>query len=248
MNTPTVAPLRLILRNEYGRPNLTPSLITSLLERLQSAPEAVLITIEGGGDSFCEGLDLELLAEGSDDSCRETVSRYGELLAALDQEPRPVIVLVNGPALGGGVGLAAVADLVLATEESRFALPEVLLGLIPAMVFPVLARRVGLQRARLLALSGRTLSAEEALQWGLVDELASDLGASLSRYYRRLARMDRDATRTMKVLANKHFSLSDHYRTDALASFTDLLASHSTRSRLRRVVEGEPAWPEDTTS
>ncbi len=87
-----------------------------------------------------------------------------------------VIAAVDGAAAGGGVGLVAAADLALATARATFGLPEVTLGLLPAMVFPVLLERLTPQRARMLALSP-AVSAEEALALGLVDRVVADAGA-----------------------------------------------------------------------
>src|SRR5438477_5999325 len=85
------------------------------------------------------------------------------------------LAVVDEQALGGGVGLAAVCDYVLATERATFGLPELLLGLVPATIFPILLERMPPQRARRLALLGHTQNAAQASASGLVDEVvASD--------------------------------------------------------------------------
>jgi enoyl-CoA hydratase/carnithine racemase len=243
--------LRLRLPDVAGRIRLTSELIDCLSRSLTSECEARLITIEGVPGSFCEGLDLEALAlqhEGSAHSLSPdgVLARFAELLAALQRAPQPVVALVDGAALGGGVGLAAAADLVLASDRASFALPETLMGLIPAMVFPLVARRIGVPRARLLALGAGPLSATAALQVGLIDEITDDLEATLARHARRFSRMDARAVGVMKALIVTHFATPPRYQADAASCFLQLLDSEGTRTRLVRFAAGESPWPEDS--
>jgi enoyl-CoA hydratase/carnithine racemase len=242
--------LRLVVRDDAGRPRLTPELLDSLKHALQGEQEASLVTIEGTAGSFCEGLDLDILvAQDEAIACTPgsyaALAQYAALLAAIEQAPRLVVALVDGPAQGGGVGLAAAADVVLASPRASFALPETLMGLIPAMVFPILARRIGVPRARLLALGAKPLSATVALQWGLVDEITDDLEAAFARHARRFARMDSRAIMGIKQLVATHFAPPVGYTADAATRFYELLASPETRARVRRYVAGEAPWPEE---
>ncbi len=97
--------------------------------------------------------------------------RFMERLAAL---PMPVIAAVEGAAMGGGMGLACAADIVLATQDARFALSETRLGLIPAQIAPFVVARLGLRTARRLGISGERIHGETALRLGMADELAVD--------------------------------------------------------------------------
>jgi enoyl-CoA hydratase/carnithine racemase len=215
--------------------------IDRLAVALGERPEARLVTLEGEGDVFCEGGAL-------DDAGEPAPRRFAALLAALGRDPRPVVALVDGPAMGAGVGLAAAADLVLATRRARFGLPETLLGLVPAMVFPPLAQRIGVPRARLLALGTEPMSAEDAYRSGLVDEIADDLGAALLRHARRFARMDPQAVATLKALAADHFGAPPGYEVGAAAKLVALMARDETRTRIRRFLAGEAPWPDEETS
>lgn len=258
--------MRLRLSDGAGRTRLTPEFIDRLAHSLRSEREARLVTIEGTPGSFCEGLDIEALALqhndvalslSSDDdlaqyaellvSSIDVLTQFAELLASIEQAPLPVVALVDGPALGGGVGLAAVADLVLASPRSSFALPETLMGLIPAMVFPFTARRIGVPKARLMALGAKPLSATMALQFGLVDEITDDLEAALANHARRFARMDPRATGAIKTLLWPHFGMPPAgYQASASSRFLELLASEETRTRLVRFANGEAPWPEES--
>ncbi|HHI69161.1 MAG TPA: enoyl-CoA hydratase/isomerase family protein, partial [Planctomycetes bacterium] len=90
-----------------------------------------------------------------------------DLFYTIYEYPKPTIALVNGPAIGGGVGFAATCDVVITSEEAFFRLSEVRLGLIPAVISYFLVRKVGESRCRELMLTGRKLSAEESLEIGL---------------------------------------------------------------------------------
>ena len=169
---------------------------------------------------------------------------YAALLGAIERHPRPVIALVDGAALGGGVGVAAAADLVLATARASFALPEVLVGLIPAVVLPVLARRIGWSHARSLALGRIPLSADAALRLGLIDEISDDLDRTQRRHASRFARMSPDALAAVKELSAAEFASREEYTREATRRFAELLATPSTRNRLRRFAAGDAPWPE----
>ena len=240
-----VACLRLLLRNPNGMMRLVPELIENLRQALASNRTARLIILEGIPGSFCEGLDLDSLAQQSEDALDIGLAEFAQLLTALEQAPQPVIALVDGQAMGGGVGLAAAADLVLASPRASFALPETVMGMIPATVFPYIARRIGIPKARLLALGAKPLSATEALQVGLVDEVVDDLEVAGRRYARRFARMEPCAIGTMKALIAAHFAAPANYQMDAINRLHELLTSQATRARLGRFAAGESPWIEE---
>lgn len=212
--------------------------VDRLIEALASAPEARLVTLEGGGGVFCEGGAL-------DDAEEARPRRFAALLAALERDPRPVVALVDGAALGAGAGLAAAADVVVATPRATFGLPETLLGLIPAMVFPALARRIGIPRARRLALGAEPVSADEGFRIGLVDEVSDDLEAALARHARRLGRMDPHAVAAFKALLADHFPTPAAYEEAAAARLRELMARPETEARIRRFLSGHAPWPDE---
>ena len=210
--------------------------------RLRAQVDAVaapVLVLEGVDGTFCEGGDA-----GPEAAVEPRPEAFGALLRALERAPFAVVALVDGPALGAGLGLAASADVVLATPRSRFGLPETLLGLIPAMVFPPVARRIGLGRARRLALGAPSLTAEQALAQGLVDEIVDDVAAAL-RTVRRLERLSPQAVRSLKELVGAHFGTTTAYEVDAAAALQARLASAETRERLARFAEGGSPWPDD---
>jgi enoyl-CoA hydratase/carnithine racemase len=248
MNTDSPPLLRLLLRDEAGRARLTPALLERLTQALCDKHQVTLAVLEGEG-AFCEGLDLETWAADGDEingatRAKDALRRYGDLLATIEKTSWPVVALVDGAAMGGGVGICAASDLVVASPRATFSLPETVMGLVPAMVFPPLARRIGVPRARLMALGAKPLSAQEAYRVGLVDEIADDLEKALARHARRFARSDARAVRAMKALVAMHFAEPPDYKADATLRCTVLLSSRETQARIARFQRGETPWEE----
>jgi enoyl-CoA hydratase/carnithine racemase len=235
--------IRLELHDADGDAHLAPAVIDRVITALAGVRDGTLVTLEGGGDAFCEGLDLRAIVTNDVDVTRAP-ARFDALLRAIAAARAPVIALVRGPARGGGVGIAAAADLVLATPAAEFGLPETLFGFVPAIVFPVLARRVGVARARWLAMGGHTISAVEAYRLGLVDEVADDLEAALARQTRRFARLDPRAVAHVKAMSVRYEEDIAAYRDEAAAAFAALLASAETRERIGRYLAGGTPWPD----
>jgi methylglutaconyl-CoA hydratase/polyketide biosynthesis enoyl-CoA hydratase PksH len=158
-----------------------------LLRRAEADESCRAIVLRAEGPSFCSGLDFSDAFTGNLDASRCQV--YVDCLTMLCRSSRPVVAAVEGDVAGGGMGVVAACDIVLAAPEARFSLPEVVVGLIPALVTPFLLRRLSLARIRSLALSTRAIEATEANQLGLVDEVAADgMAVALPRQLRRLLR------------------------------------------------------------
>jgi polyketide biosynthesis enoyl-CoA hydratase PksH len=111
------------------------------------------------------------------------------------------IAHIKGIVNAGGVGFAAASDIVIAQSCASFALSEMLFGLMPACVIPFLARRIGFQRTNFMTLSTQTVSARQALDWGLVDILDDDSDAALRRHLSRLRRIPKRAISSYRQYA-----------------------------------------------
>jgi methylglutaconyl-CoA hydratase len=182
------------LNRPAQRNALDEGLLEGLLTALGAAPRdpgVRAVVLEGEGRSFCAGADIEWMrrqgeadAAANENSARRLALLY-EAVAAL---PLPVIARVQGSAVGGGCGLVAAADLAVAARDAVFALPEVRLGILPAVISPYLVDRVGSSRARDWMLTGRRVAADEALQAGLVHRLAdlAELDAAVAAVVRDL--------------------------------------------------------------
>ena len=144
------------------------------------------VVLSAIGKSFCAGGDLAWMQEQFDAGRAARLaeaSRLAAMLRLLDELPKLLIAVIEGPAYGGGVGLASVCDIVLAAPRTKFALSETRLGLVPATIAPFVVRRIGLANVRRFALNARPFAAEDALTMGLVSEIhvPHELAAALER-------------------------------------------------------------------
>lgn len=156
-----------------NRNALSRRLRRELREALTAAtddPSVGAVVLTHRGPVFCSGMDLE---ESQDASAEDQgVGELPELLQMIVACPVPVVARVHGPARAGGIGLMAVCDLVVASEEATFAFSEVHLGVIPAVISLVVTPRIGRRAARELFLTGEVVSAQRAHEVGLVDRVA----------------------------------------------------------------------------
>jgi len=165
---------------------LSAALVTRLTEALATLGDdatvrAVVLT--GAGEVFCAGADIgEMRAAGAapPEQNEADSRRFARMLECIERQPQPTIALVNGAAFGGAVGLVAACDIALAATGARFALSEVRLGLVPAMISPYVIRAIGTREARRWFLTGEAMDAATALRIGLVHETADagTLGAA----------------------------------------------------------------------
>jgi isohexenylglutaconyl-CoA hydratase len=167
------------------------------------------LVLRGGGGFFCAGGNVGNFQQRlhGDVSEGDPIARrnreFGHCMQRLAALPVPVIAAVEGAAIGGGMGLACAADIVLATSDARFSLPETSLGIIPAQIAPFVVARIGARAACRLGLSGERVSGELALQLGLVDALSPDsagLDASLANWLTRICACGPQANRLLKPL------------------------------------------------
>jgi methylglutaconyl-CoA hydratase len=194
--------LRVTLARPERRNALDAAVIASLHEAFADVGDARAVVLAGDGPSFCAGADIEWQRSGVDLSADENVAdslRLHSMLAAVDACPAPVVARVQGNALGGGSGLVACADVVVAARDAVFGFPEVRLGINPAVVSPFVLARIGSQ-ARRWFLTAERFGAETALRIGLVDELADDLDAEVERILSELLAGGPQAARSAKRL------------------------------------------------
>ena len=143
------------------------------------------VVLAGTGKAFCAGADVAWMSKAIAYSRTENLSDAEDLarmLERLDTLPMPVIARVQGAALGGGVGLAAVCDIAIAADDAVFALSEVKLGILPAVIAPYVLRKIGISAARELFLTGSRFGAARAKEIGLVHEVvpAAELDAAVA--------------------------------------------------------------------
>jgi methylglutaconyl-CoA hydratase len=135
-----------------------------------------VVVLRGAGSSFCAGADLQWMSRMAGYSREENLADArvaASMFLALDSLPVPVIGRIHGAALGGGAGLAAVCDVVVAAEDAMFGFTEVVLGILPAMISPYVLRKIGLSSSRELCLSGARFTAARAKEVGLVHDVVT---------------------------------------------------------------------------
>lgn len=158
--------------------------LTQAAADLGADPAVRVVVLAGDGPSFCAGGDLGWMREqiAADDATRREGARaLAGMLSALNLLPKPLIARVHGNAFGGGVGMMAVSDIVIAADSARFGLTEVRLGLIPATIGPYVVARMGEPAARRVFFSARLFDAAEAVALNLVSRSVApeDLDAAI---------------------------------------------------------------------
>jgi isohexenylglutaconyl-CoA hydratase len=248
------------------RPERRNALSRALLEALagvcaevETDPQARGVVLWGAGGHFCAGADFadfqELMASAAPagrDPIADHNREFGCVLERLMALPVPTLGVVRGAAMGGGCGLAAALDRVIAARDAVFAMPEVTLGIAPAQIAPIVARRLGASRARWLMLSASKLDADAAHAAGLADVVTSvdDVAVAVATELRALAVAEPRALRATKRLVTLATSVPLGEALDGAAlEFAALLRSGAAREGIAAARERRPpAWCVDVPS
>jgi methylglutaconyl-CoA hydratase len=164
--------------------------------------------LSGAGKIFCAGADLEWMSKmarySQVDNIRDATAA-ARMFSAWDNLPFPVVARIHGAAIGGGVGLAVIADIAIASSDAMFGFTEVKLGLIPAIIAPYVLAKIGRSAARELFLTGRRFTAEEAKQIGLVHAVvpAEQLDATVTQYLDEILAAGPEAIAASKALIRR---------------------------------------------
>lgn len=148
--------------------------LTDAIGRIAANRAVNAVVLQANGRSFSAGADLNWMRRSagySPEENRADAQALGRMMAALEQLAKPTIALVRGAAFGGGAGLAACCDIVIAAADARFCFSEVRLGLIPAVISPYVIAAIGPHQARRYFLTGEVISADVALRIGLAHEV-----------------------------------------------------------------------------
>ncbi|MBK9346510.1 MAG: enoyl-CoA hydratase/isomerase family protein [Burkholderiales bacterium] len=196
--------LAVTLNRPEARNAMSLQMVAELRQALAAAeataghPGAVrAVVLRGAGGHFCAGADLKDMAGArmramqapasagapASDPIAEVNAAFGELCVAYSRTPLAVVAVLEGTVMGGGFGLACVADVALASDTAAFRLPETSLGVVPAQIAPFLVERLGYSQAKRLAVTGGRLDAAAALRVGLVHAVVhtEELQAELNR-------------------------------------------------------------------
>ena len=237
-----------VLRVAMARPERRNAFDAALIDELAAAfadvGDARAVVLSGDGPSFSAGADVEWMRSSVELSYDENVAdalRLRAMLDAIDSCPAPVVCRVQGHALGGGCGLVACCDVVIAEPSAQFAFSEVKLGIVPAVISPFALAKIGASAARRYFVTGERFSADDALHIGLVHEVADDLDDAVERVVRELLTAGPAAARAAKELARAPRSAEET---------AALIATHRTSAEgqegLRAFLEKRsPSWRGD---
>jgi methylglutaconyl-CoA hydratase len=198
--------LRITLTRPDRRNAFDSALIAELAEAFVNIGRARAVVLAGEGPSFCAGADVDWMRASASLSYDENVADANgmrQMFEAIDACPTPVVVRVQGHALGGGAGLVAASDIAIASPKALFAFSEVKLGIIPAVISPFALAKIGGAHARRYFVTGERFDAETALRIGLVSELADDLDGAVERVVGELVSAGPQAARWAKRLVRE---------------------------------------------
>lgn len=247
----------------FNRPEAKNSLSVDMIDELHAVLDAArqdtslrTLVIRGKGGVFCAGADLKGFKSGHDagEESEEDVARgnryFGDLMIKLNEQPQCVIVLVEGAAIGGGLGLACIGDVTIVTREAKFRLSETSLGIPPAQIAPFVTERVGLTNARRLMLTGARFTGEEAVQYGIGHILADDAADMEARCAEVLRQVSLCAPGANAVTKRIVFEATRRPRPDALdfaaRGFAACMLSEEGREGIAAFVEKrKPYWAQD---
>jgi methylglutaconyl-CoA hydratase len=211
-----------VLTLQLNRPDVHNAFGQQLILELTQALEAAaadsavrLLIVTGAGKSFSAGADIEWMssmAAASADENERDAQQLARMLRRLNYFPKPAIARINGSAIGGGVGLVACCDIAIASDTAQFALTEVRLGLVPAVISPFVFRRIGESQSRRFFLTGERFDAETARGLGLVHSVTgnSELDAAVDAQIELLLQGGPNALKYAKRLI---FSVAGHDNT-----------------------------------
>jgi isohexenylglutaconyl-CoA hydratase len=193
---PRTSHIRLDLRGAVlhlwlDRPELRNALSPQMVREIMATFAAIaddrsvrIVVLRGAGGTFCAGGDIKSMAAaqegppaGAADELKENNRRFGAMLEAVNAAPQVVVAAVEGYAMGGGFGLACVADITIAAADARFAMSEVMIGVVAAAISPFVVQRIGLTAARRLAVTGVRLTGEDAAAIGIAYLAVGDAAA-----------------------------------------------------------------------
>src|SRR6266568_59836 len=195
------------------RPEVHNAFNAQLIQDLQVAFTELLadeqlhaVVLAGDGPSFSAGADISMMKASATFTQEQNLTdslRLADLFDTINSFPCPVVARVNGAAMGGGVGLVAVCDIVIAAENARLAFSEVKLGIAPAVISPYVVRKIGETHARVLFVTGERFTSTHAQEIGLIHFVTKpeDLDAAVSKTVNELLSSGPQAIRACKALA-----------------------------------------------
>jgi len=239
-----------VARLSLNRPEhnlLNEQMLRELASALEMASEdraVKLIVLEAAGKVFCAGVDI---GEYTGERAFSMLDAFQSACIAMVEATQPVLVVVDGAALGGGAELVAYGDLVLATPRARFAVPEITIGMFPPLASTMLPHIVGPKRALELILTGEAISAERARDLGLVNRLVPEaqLQAAVGELAGKITAQSGAVLGMAKkaVVGGMGLSMREAMRNSMNIFLNELYRLEDSREGLRALLEKrKPQW------
>jgi isohexenylglutaconyl-CoA hydratase len=232
--------------------------VRAVFAAIRDRRDVRVVVLRGANGTFCSGGDIKDMAasrgapqvEGQTDPVASTNRRFGTLMLEVDRAPQAVVAVLEGAVLGGGFGLACVADVAIARADASFGLPETGLGFPPAQIAAFLVRRLGLSQARRLAVTGGRFDGRVAKEIGVVHHVAVDAEGVTRELETVLAQIRRCApgaiADTKRIMANVGAMDIDHVLDGAADLFAAAVRGpEGTEGTMAFVGKRKPAWAED---
>ena len=224
--------------------------VLSVIEGNQSIRGLVL---RGTNECFCSGADLKDFKQNFlvENASRQKIINMSKNMATLYKRiftlPKPVISLVEGAAFAGGFGLVCCSDIAVATQNTKFSVSETKIGLTPAQIAPYIVNRIGPHKAKKIILLGTILNSSEALNYGIIDQLADnklDLEIHLKKLKQNFNLCSPKATAVTKDILIRHNQIDSSQTIEFLANrFADCLTSEEGKEGLQAFSEKrKPKW------
>lgn len=247
--------LKVALNRPDVRNAMSPVMLAELAQAFGEArdnPEVRVLLLRGNGGVFSAGGDFRNMQKsdaargaGVEDTAASN-RRFGTFLEMASVFPKALVTLVEGPCMGGGVGLVAVSDWVIAERGAQIGTPEVSIGIVPAQITPFILERIGSAHGRRLTCFGLRLSAEEAMRIGLVHEVADgpqDLVMRGVAAVNQVLRCAPGAVAETKALVRKSQHEPLGQTLDAASfMFANALASEAKEGIAAFLEKRKPAW------
>ena len=251
---PAVA--RVILNRPEKRNAFNAQMIAALTEQLQhlDADHTVrMVILTAAGEHFCAGADIGWMQQTAAYTYEENLAdaqALATLMHTLYRLRQPTLAVVQGAVYGGGVGLVACCDIVLASQEAQLCLSEVKLGLIPAVISPYVLQKIGISAMQRYALTAEVISAATALTLGLVHEVLTDktaLLAATDQFIERLKKNGPQALVATKMLLHKlpGRAIDEALSAETVSQIAALRVTDEAQSGCKAFLEKrKPSWCE----
>jgi isohexenylglutaconyl-CoA hydratase len=247
--------VQVTLNRPQARNAMSLAMVRELRQVLQEASAEQgtrALVLRGAGGHFCAGGDLKDMAAARmgeaqlENALVSLNAAFGELCVAYAAAPMAVVVVAEGTVMGGGFGLACVADVVLAADTAVFRLPETSLGVVPAQIAPFLVERLGYSEAKRLAVTGGRLDAQEALALRLVHSVCSTeaIAAALAAVLHGILQCAPQAISATKDLISKaRYAPAASLVQEAAAVFAHaVLGSEGIEGTTAFIQKRKPSW------